>query len=396
MTELAAGQTIEGLADAYQLGAELGGGGFGVTWRASRSSDGKQVVLKLLRLDRMGDWKALELFEREASVLASLDHPHVPGTHDYFAWADGRAIEPSALPTTATEGPPRFVMVQDFVPGRTLAARVSEGERFDDSQLDRVLRDLLEILEYLHGLNPAVVHRDIKPANVIIDAEGRAHLVDFGATQAIARRESEVGSTSVGTFGFIPLEQMMGKARAVSDLYALGMTMLVAATHRQPEALPIDEATSKVDVDSAAPNLAPALRRTLDRMLEPLAGQRVGSASETRILLDGSTVAVPTRSSKAALASPVEHPTWLPTTFNAATGLGGTGAAILYVGFFDSFSETELVQLSVLWLAPLLFGVVGKVALESKARRPVGVAALGMGFGMLALVGFIYGIFPAL
>src|SRR5690606_13426336 len=134
------------------------------------------------------------------------------------------------------------------------------------AQLVTLLRALLSILDDLHGLHPSVVHRDIKPANVMLheDPSGlQVTLVDFGAMQARVRQLDSVSSTSVGTFGFIPLEQMMGQARPASDVFAAAMTVIVAATHRYPEQLPLDEHTGKVSLDALSLQLSPAVRATL-------------------------------------------------------------------------------------------------------------------------------------
>ena len=95
------GQELTSERDVYALGEKIGEGGFGVPWRAERASDGKQVVIKQLRLERLDDWKSMELFEREASVLRGLEHPHIVGYVDDFALEQDGAM----------------VLVQRFVAG---------------------------------------------------------------------------------------------------------------------------------------------------------------------------------------------------------------------------------------------------------------------------------------
>jgi eukaryotic-like serine/threonine-protein kinase len=116
MPALAPGQTIRGLRAGYTVERVLGEGGFGVAFLARRD-DGEAVVLKQLRVARMADWKALELFEREARVLAALDHPGVPRLHEFFALDGDRAREPSALGAAAD---PSLVLAQAYVEGRSL------------------------------------------------------------------------------------------------------------------------------------------------------------------------------------------------------------------------------------------------------------------------------------
>ena len=283
--ERAAGDVIQGLAGAYVVRAKHAEGGFGVTWRVDDAASGVPYVLKELRLDRLGEWKALELFEREGRTLEGLNHPGIPRYRDFFGYDGERAFPVSALSAYEGTGKVALLLVQQFVEGNTIEARLSRGASFTPAEIERLLRDLLDVLEYLHGLAPPVIHRDISPRNVILDREGRAHLVDFGAIQDRMRAAGSVGSTTVGTMGFAPLEQMRGDARPSSDLYALGMTLLYAASGLGPDAMPVDEATGKVKVAEVAPTVSERVRSTLDAMVEPIASKRVGSATEALALL---------------------------------------------------------------------------------------------------------------
>src|SRR5690606_7303777 len=96
MPEFAPGQRLAGLRAHYVVGERLGEGGFGVAHVAT-AEDGRKVVLKQLRLARMSDWKAMELFEREARALAALDHPNIPRCHEFFATDGARVVPPAQL-----------------------------------------------------------------------------------------------------------------------------------------------------------------------------------------------------------------------------------------------------------------------------------------------------------
>ncbi|NVB37810.1 serine/threonine protein kinase [Pseudenhygromyxa sp. WMMC2535] len=402
---LSPGTELCGLSDRYTLESSLGRGGFGETYAARRESDAAEVVLKVLRVDRLDDLKAMELFEREARALASLDHPGVPRTFEHFVWDGERAhpldagLHPGGDADTPERPAARWVMVQSRAPGRSLAEHIAAGQRLDAATLEALLRALLELLDYLHGLHPPLVHRDIKPANVML-ATGpsgpQVTLVDFGAIQSSARAADSVASTSVGTFGFIPMEQMMGQARPASDLFAAAMTLVVTASHRYPEDLPFDENSGKVDLDALGLPLSPGLRRALSAMLEPIVGKRSPSARAALELLHAPApqtlpAALPRPQAPALPAQP-RHP-WL---WNGAMGLGGLGAGSIYLVFFDSLSETALIQLSALWLAPLAFGVIGRLADRAGKPHPIASAFLGAGACVVALIFFIYAIFPAL
>ena len=91
MAEFVAGQRVAGIQSHYTVAETLGEGGFGVAFVAV-DGGGRRVVLKQLQVARMGDWKAMELFEREARVLASLDHPNIPRCHEFCATDGDRAV----------------------------------------------------------------------------------------------------------------------------------------------------------------------------------------------------------------------------------------------------------------------------------------------------------------
>jgi serine/threonine protein kinase len=106
-----------------------------------------------------------------------------------------------------------------------------------EEQVRSIAIQLLEILTYLHSLNPPVLHRDIKPSNIIVGKDKRVYLVDFGAVADPTAVEGAT-FTVVGTAGYAPLEQFYGKAVPASDLYALGATLIHLLTGTAPADLP--------------------------------------------------------------------------------------------------------------------------------------------------------------
>lgn len=279
---IAAGKTIASPRARYLVQSERGRGGFGIAWRATRQADGRAVVLKELRLDRLADWKAMQLFEREAQVLAELSHPGIPAYVEFFG------IEESGEAFELLGAEPResftMVLVQEYIAGENLDERRRARKRYTGQELEALLEAMLEVLDYLHNLSPPIIHRDISPKNVVRSDDGRFYLVDFGAIQDRLRSGTMLGSTNVGTFGFIPPEQAMGHTRPASDLFALAMTVVVAGTGRMPEELPLDERTGKVSRDAFG-TWPEQLVTTLDRMLEPIVGNRVATASDALRLL---------------------------------------------------------------------------------------------------------------
>ncbi|GET38243.1 serine/threonine protein kinase [Microseira wollei] len=172
----------------------------------------------------------MKLFEREAQVLANLNHSRIPRYRDYFS-----------LDRQIGEGLPWFGIVQDYIPGASLQELLEQGKRFSEKQVKSIATQVLDILIYLHSLSPPVLHRDIKPSNLILTEDEQIYLVDFGAVQDKAAFTG-VTFTVVGTSGYSPLEQFWGRAVPASDLYALGASLIHLLTGIAPADLPQKDA----------------------------------------------------------------------------------------------------------------------------------------------------------
>jgi serine/threonine protein kinase len=283
---LSPGDVVRGLRGVYRVEAVHGQGSFGVTYRAVHTGSNERVILKELRVEKLSDWKALELFQREGEVLRTLSHPHIPAFRDFFAHGADEPLPFSALGTY--EGPHvlSLVLVQELIAGGTLEARLRDRP-LEPAEAERILLHLLDALRHLHEHAPPLIHRDVKPGNIILTPDGRPYLVDFGAIQTRIHSAGSVGSTIVGTLGYMPLEQIRGDARTGSDLYALGMTMVVALSGTAVEALPFDDSTGKVALERALPDgVSPRLREAIGSMVEPMVGRRAHSATEVVALLE--------------------------------------------------------------------------------------------------------------
>ncbi len=261
MSELAVGQSIKGKSGEYQVVREIAKGGFGTTYLAT-ASDGQEVVIKTLHTARLSEWKSYELFEREIQVLRRLDHPQIPNY-----------IDDMTLGEDASAG---IALVQEYVDGYALSEVLSGEESMDEGKLVHWFAGVLEVLAYLHNQSPPVIHRDITPNNILIrHSDGIPYLVDFGTVQAVMRSAAEVASTSVGTFGYAPMEQFVGSAFPASDLYALGVTVLAVASGRQPADM--DFSGIRVQVPQSL-GLDARLRLLIERMTEPDPERRLGDA----------------------------------------------------------------------------------------------------------------------
>jgi serine/threonine protein kinase len=203
------------LQNRYQLQEQLGQTAIGhQTWLAIDLEFQEKVTVKLLAFNPQMRWEELRLFEREEQILQTLSHPRIPCYRDYFD-----------IDKHSGNGVPWFALVQDYIPVFSLQELLTTGKRFTETEIRNIAKETLEILIYLHELNPSVLHRDIKPSNLILGEDNKIYLIDFGAVQAQAA-VTGMTFTIVGTSGYAPLEQFWSRAVPASDLYALGATLI--------------------------------------------------------------------------------------------------------------------------------------------------------------------------
>ncbi|EDM80683.1 serine/threonine protein kinase [Plesiocystis pacifica SIR-1] len=325
------------------------------TLRADDLDSGGPVVIKELSLAQAADWKQVELFERAARVLQGLEHAGVP---DFIAhWTDTR------------DGGQVSYSVQAFVEGRSLAAALDAGERFDEARARGVARSLLEVLRYLHGLSPPVIHRDLKPGNVILTSapEERCVLVDFDLVRD--RSAPGGGSTmAIGTIGYAPLEQLMGRPVPATDLYALGATLITLLARRDPADL-FDPSGHRLDFREHV-NVSPGFAEFLEGLVEPALDRRVASAEEALAALDAPSG----DEGGGPLALPAVGPSALPVSISVqnkgavqtAVAVPEHGAIELVVEAEDGLALTR--EVSTPWwvmTAVLIAGTVGAGAAMS-------------------------------
>ena len=252
----------------YRLTGILGRGGVAITYSAIDLETNSSVAIKVISLKQLDNWKQVELFQREAEVLKQLSHPYIPDYIDYFD------IE--------TETDKAFHLVQQLAPGKSLSQLIESGWRVGEKEVKNIAQQVLEILAYLHSLDPPAIHRDIKPGNLIRSDEGKIYLVDFGAVQNTYYNTLIQGSTVVGSYGYMAPEQFHGKALPATDLYSLGATLLYLLTHRSPAELPQD--TLKLDFRDSI-NISESFADWLDKILEPDIEDRFSNADVALIEL---------------------------------------------------------------------------------------------------------------
>ncbi|MCA9804147.1 MAG: serine/threonine protein kinase [Cyanobacteria bacterium HKST-UBA02] len=163
----------------------------------------KEAVLPPTTDTRLRD-KALELFEREAKILADLNHPQIARVYDCFV-----------------ENKRHYILLQ-FINGRNLRQIIREDGAMEESRAVECIRQLTGIIAYLHERQPAIIHRDISPDNVIIDESGTVRLIDFGAANTFVGTATR---TLVGKQAYMSPEQCKGRTTPLSDLYSIGATL---------------------------------------------------------------------------------------------------------------------------------------------------------------------------
>lgn len=232
----------------------LGQGSGTRVWRG-RDAEGNELLLKTFSLADAPNWKAHDLFEREAKVLQHLVHPRLPRLLAY-----GNENGTSYL-------------IYPFVPGQSLEAKLAEGWRPAQGEALGLIRQLLEILVWLHDRQPPVVHRDIKPSNLILTPDKQLFLIDFGAVLLHLRPDG--GSTVAGTFGYMAPEQLTGRSLPASDLYSVGATLIQLLSGRAPAALPQERLWIRFEQHV---KVTPALGDWIRSLIHPVVEERCPDA----------------------------------------------------------------------------------------------------------------------
>jgi len=238
--------------------------------------DGKRVALKELIFSLVPDAATLDAFQREAELLRSVSHAQIPRL--LTAFSEGAGVNT------------RLYLAQELVEGMSLQEAIAR-EKLSSVEARRLAGQVLRVLQALHGRDPPMLHRDVKPANLILRPDGVVSLVDFGSARLLARGVTH-GATLVGTFGYMPPEQLGGTVDASCDLYALGATLMHALTGKPPEEMTRDGFS--LDADRHLRDLAdPQLRRVIKKMVAPNRADRYRSAEEALHALRGTRWSLP-------------------------------------------------------------------------------------------------------
>jgi serine/threonine-protein kinase len=251
----------------YRVLHRVGSGGMADVVCAEDLQLGRKVAIKLLHRRFAQDEEFVERFRREASSAAGLQHPHVVAVYDRGAWDD------------------TYYIAMEYLEGRTLKKLVQEEAPLSASRAIDLGIQILRAARFAH--KRGIIHRDLKPHNVIVDAEGRAKVTDFGIAKAGASDMTQTGSI-MGTAQYLSPEQAQGLAvSAPSDLYSIGIIMYEMLTGRVPfegeSAVTIalkQVSEAPVPPSHHNPAIPPALEAVVLRALEKDPARRFADADE--------------------------------------------------------------------------------------------------------------------
>ncbi|HEY1806339.1 MAG TPA: serine/threonine-protein kinase [Terracidiphilus sp.] len=254
--------------DSYRIEALVARSRMAVVYRAVDERDGRTVALKIPNPDMEADPVLFERFQREAAIGEKLHNPGVMRVYD--------EVERS-----------RTYMVMEWCEGRPLRQIMNDGKMAPDRAI-RIAIAVLDALEYIH--NSGVVHRTLRPESIMVDADDKVKLIDFGyAADATARRLTYTNLTAdLGKPDYISPEQVQGKrGDSRSDIYAVGVILYEMLTGKLPfggssprEVMNERLLNHPIPPRVAEPSVSPQLQEVIYRALEKDSKNRYARAHE--------------------------------------------------------------------------------------------------------------------
>ncbi|WP_218776749.1 IMS domain-containing protein [Nostoc sp. T09] len=265
--------TLTLLNNRYQVLRVLGSGGFGETFLAedTQMPSSRRCVIKQLKpvANNPQVYQLVQQrFQQEAAILEELGDRsnQIPKLYAYFV-DNGQ-----------------FYLVQEYIEGHTLTQKMQQQGILHESTVKGILIDILPVLEFVHSKR--IVHRDIKPDNIILRfSDGKPILIDFGAVKVsmgtvITASGNSNQSIVIGTPGFMPMEQSVGRPVFSSDLYSLGLTAIYLLTGKLPADLPTDPDTGDILWRNFTFNISPDFAAVLDKAIQSSPRDRYLSARD--------------------------------------------------------------------------------------------------------------------
>ena len=365
----------------YHVTSHLGSGGMGDVYQATDSKLGRSVAIKLLPEAFARDAERVARFEREARLLASLNHPNIAAIY---------GLEESAE---------RKFLVMELVDGETLALRIRRGPVPVDESLG-IAKQICEALEAAH--ERGIIHRDLKPANVKITPEGKVKVLDFGLAKAMEHAPASSALTNsptlsvaatnagviLGTAAYMSPEQAKaGATDRRADIWALGCVLYELLTGKRAfdgdSVAEILGSVLKVEPDwSALPKgTPPAIRSLLRRCLRKDMQQRPRDAADIRLELEEALAAASPATAVLPTPAPVQRRWLLLGALACALAASLTGIVVWQLRPTASPRPVERV-VSALPANTALSQAPGSVlALSPDGRRLAYVASGGTAVG---------------
>jgi serine/threonine-protein kinase len=256
------------LNERFRLEEKIGSGGMSTVYRAFDETLERWVAIKLMHREISSDSDQLERFRREARAVASLNHPHVVTVIDFGEDDDHPYI------------------VLEYVEGENLKDRLRRMGRLPVPEAVAYAIEIGRALECAHANR--LVHRDVKPQNVLIDAEGRAKVTDFGIARSLEAEGLTATGRVLGTTDYVAPEQALGEATtAQSDVYSLGICLFEMLTGDVPFKADSQVAVAMKhvkdplpDIRMRRPEISAALASVVETACAKETANRYGSARE--------------------------------------------------------------------------------------------------------------------
>ena len=192
--------------DDYVFESQLGNGAFGQVWKIRQKSSNKIYACKIVMKETVS--RMIEQFRREVLIMYKLSHPHIIKLYSHF------------------EDDENFYLVMELAEGGNLFQRLAKEKTFIERLAFKFFKEILSAVEYLHLQNPAIIHRDIKPENILISAQGKAKLTDFGWSNYYSSDKSMHRYTLCGTYEYLCPEMIKESGHTPTvDIWCMGILL---------------------------------------------------------------------------------------------------------------------------------------------------------------------------
>lgn len=252
--------------ERFKILKKLGQGGNSEAFLARDKKSGNLVTLKFAKKVLLDDENSDSgPFGGEAAILKEFDKRNYK-----------ELVETGRIPCLVALG--RDYIAVSYVPGQNLLEILKKKRKLKEKQVIGIAKDLLTILRALHESDTPIVYRDLKPANIIINSEGKACLIDFGAARLYKREKESDDTVNLGTIGYAAPEQYgsLGQSDEQTDIYCLGMTVLSLLTGINAK----DSDALSMARSGALKNVSPQMLAVIERCIKADRDNRFKSLKE--------------------------------------------------------------------------------------------------------------------